>query len=78
MGVRVTKRHNLDGTITKTTSYSHKTILGNTRTDTYVEKIQPVQKKGHSLILHLLLCAVGVGFITIPYYTLSSKHYWHL
>ena len=35
-------------------------------------------QKGHSLILHLLLCAVGIGLFTIPYITLSSKHYWHL
>ncbi len=78
MGVRVTRRHNADGTITKTTSYSRKTLLGERRTDTYVEKIYPTQRKGHSFLLHLLLCCVGVGFITIPYYTLSSKHYWHL
>ncbi len=35
-------------------------------------------QQGHSFLFHLLLCAVGIGFITIPYYTLSSKHYWHL
>ena len=35
-------------------------------------------QKGHSILLHLLLCAVGIGFFTIPYYTLSSRHYWHL
>lgn len=34
-------------------------------------------QKGHSLILHILLCCVAVGFFTIPYYTLSKDHYWH-
>ena len=35
------------------------------------------QQKGHSLILHILLCCVGVGLFTIPYYTISPNHYWH-
>lgn len=34
-------------------------------------------QKGHSLILHILLCGLGVGLFTIPYYTLSKDHYWH-
>ena len=35
------------------------------------------QQKGHSLVLHILLCFVGVGLFTIPYYTISKNHYWH-
>lgn len=37
-----------------------------------------IRQRGHSIIIHLLLLSVGIGFITIPYYTLSPKHYWHL
>lgn len=32
---------------------------------------------GHSLIAHILLMFVGVGLFTIPYYSISKKHYWH-
>lgn len=35
------------------------------------------QQKGHSLVKHILLCFVVVGFFTIPYYTISKNHYWH-
>lgn len=35
------------------------------------------QQKGHSLILHILLCAIGVGFFTLPFYSISKNHYWH-
>ena len=35
------------------------------------------QQKGHSIIKHILLCCVGVGLFTIPYYSLSPNHYWH-
>lgn len=35
------------------------------------------QQKGHSLILHIFLLCVGVGFVTIPYYSISKNHYWH-
>lgn len=35
------------------------------------------QQKGHSLIVHILLLFVGVGFFTIPYYSISKNHYWH-
>ena len=35
------------------------------------------QQTGHSLIKHILLCFVMVGFITIPYYSISPNHYWH-
>ena len=43
------------------------------------EKAQYVKaKKGHSILLHILLICVGVGFFTIPYYTISKGHYWHL
>ena len=34
-------------------------------------------QKGHSLILHILLLCVGIGFVTIPYYSISPNHYWH-
>ena len=36
------------------------------------------QQQGHSLLLHILLCGVGVGIFTIPYISLSKNHYWHL
>jgi hypothetical protein len=32
---------------------------------------------GHSIIKHILLCFVMVGFFTIPYYSISPNHYWH-
>ena len=35
------------------------------------------QQKGHSLILHILLAFVLVGFITIPVISISKNHYWH-
>ena len=35
-------------------------------------------QQGHSLLLHILLVCVGVGMFTIPYYTISKNHYWHL
>jgi len=35
------------------------------------------QQKGHSIIKHILLCCVGVGLFTIPYYSISPNHYWH-
>lgn len=35
------------------------------------------QQKGHSLILHILLLCIGVGFFTIPYYSISKNHFWH-
>lgn len=35
------------------------------------------QQKGHSVVKHILLCFIGVGFITIPYYSISPNHYWH-
>lgn len=34
------------------------------------------QQKPHSLTKHLLLCLIGVGFITIPMYSISKNHYW--
>ena len=37
-----------------------------------------VRQKGHSIILHILLCFVWIGFFTIPYYSISKKHYWHI
>lgn len=43
-----------------------------------MEKPQYVRtQKGHSLVLHLLLMGVGIGLITVPYYTFSPNHYWH-
>ena len=35
-------------------------------------------KKGHSIILHILLAFAGVGIFTIPYISISKGHYWHL
>lgn len=35
-------------------------------------------QKGHSLLLHILLMWVVVGFFTVPYYSISKNHYWHL
>lgn len=34
-------------------------------------------RTGHSIILHILLLYVIVGFFTIPYYSISKNHYWH-
>ena len=34
------------------------------------------QQRPHSLLKHLLLCGVGIGFITIPMYSISKNHYW--
>jgi hypothetical protein len=34
-------------------------------------------QKGHSLILHILLCFTGIGIFTIPYISISKNHYWH-
>ena len=49
------------------------------KTTTYRGKnVVVIKQHGHSIIIHLLLCSVGIGFITIPYYTLSKHHYWHL
>jgi hypothetical protein len=36
------------------------------------------QQKGHSITKHLLLVCIGVGMITIPYYSFSPNHYWHI
>lgn len=36
------------------------------------------QQQGHSLVLHILLCGLVIGFFTIPYYSISKNHYWHL
>ena len=78
MSIRTTTRHNADGSITKRTTYSRQTLFGNRKTESFVERIPADGKQGHSILLHLLLCCVGIGFITIPYYTLSSRHKWHL
>lgn len=48
MGYRVTKRRNQDGSITKTTTYSYKTIFGNRKTETRSERIPPKHNKTHS------------------------------
>lgn len=44
MGKRVTIRHNADGSRTKRTTYTYKTLFG-TKSETYTEKLPP-QKKG--------------------------------
>lgn len=43
MGKTVRRRHNKDGSITKTTTYSRKNIFGTRITDTYTERIDPNQ-----------------------------------
>ena len=35
-------------------------------------------QKGHSLLLHIFLICFVIGLFTIPYYTISPNHYWHL
>lgn len=45
MGVRVTKHRNADGSITKRTTVSRKTIFGNTKSQTFVER-KPAKKGG--------------------------------
>lgn len=46
MGVRVTKRRNADGSITKRTTVSRKTMFGNTKSQTWVERTPAKKKKG--------------------------------
>ena len=41
----VRRRHNKDGTVTKTTTYRHKNIFGTTVSDTYTEQVTPKVKK---------------------------------
>ena len=41
MGTRVTKRHNQDGSITKTTTYTHKSVFGKTKSESYSKRIPP-------------------------------------
>lgn len=57
------------------------------RNETNMTKQQPTQpqgkqyvreQKGHSILLHIALMFVGIGFFTVPYYTISKGHYWHL
>ena len=45
MAIRTSYRHNKDGSITKTTTYRRKTILGNTRSESFSERIEPKPKK---------------------------------
>lgn len=35
-------------------------------------------QQGHSIVKHIFLCFIAIGFFTIPYYTISKNHYWHL
>lgn len=35
-------------------------------------------QKGHSITIHILLIFVVVGMWTVPYYSISPNHYWHL
>ena len=35
-------------------------------------------RQGHSLVLHIFLISIGVGLFTIPYYSISKNHYWHI
>jgi len=36
------------------------------------------QQTGHSLVKHIFLVFVIVGIFTIPYYSISKNHYWHV
>ena len=74
MAVRTTKRYNSDGSVTRKTTITEKTPFGSKKK----EVVRNYERKEHSFLLHLLLCGVGVGFVTIPYYTLSPRHHWHL
>lgn len=36
------------------------------------------EQKGHSLTAHIFLLMLGIGLFTIPYISLSKRHYWHV
>ena len=69
--VKVYKHHNRDGTVTTKT-----TVSKNGVTESWTTRERPDNRKEHSFIGHLFLCFFGIGFLTIPYITLSSKHKW--
>ena len=46
MAVHITKKHNADGSITKRTTITRKTIFGNTKTESFYERIPPKKKRG--------------------------------
>ena len=48
MGKTVRRRHNRDGSVTKTTTYSRRNIFGTRITDTYTERIDPNQAQNTS------------------------------
>ena len=54
MGVRVTKRRNADGSITKRTTITRKTVFGNTKSQTFVER-KPAPKGG----CYIATCVYG-------------------
>ena len=54
MGVRVTKRRNADGSITKRTTVTRKTMFGNTKSQTFVER-KPAKKGG----CYIATCVYG-------------------
>lgn len=61
----VRRRHNKDGTVTKTTTYRHKNIFGTTVSDTYTEQIEPKPRKkvkstnsAAAIILVIALCVI--------------------
>ena len=60
MGVRVTKTRNKDGSITKRTTISRKTILGTTKTESFVERI-PAKKAG----CFSGCCVYAIGILSI-------------
>lgn len=35
-------------------------------------------QQGHSIVKHIFLRLVAIGFFTIPYYTISKDNYWHI
>lgn len=67
MAIRTSYKHNKDGSITKTTTYRRKTILGNTRSESFSERIEPKQtrqKKSHKK-LWITILVVGIVCIIL-------------
>lgn len=55
MGIRTTIRHNADGTKTKRTTITRKTIFGNIKSDVYEQRIgKPKSEKKKGLLGRLL------------------------
>ena len=65
MAIRTSYRHNKDGTITKRTTYSHKTIMGNTVSETVSEVVNPqAEKKKRSIARKIAFgCIIFIALI---------------